>query len=88
MTTHVSITLFVHTWTDKAIGFCDVEAASRFEAPAVAPLWIPKLLIRNIDSLPDFTREENRQLEIEIPVWFAEKKALDPYCEELEDEAT
>lgn len=80
--TDVAVMLFVHTWTEKAIGFCDVEAESYLEHP-LEPLWIPKSVIINFDDLPDFTRDENRKLEIHLPQWKAENLGLDPYCEEI-----
>ncbi len=85
MTAYVSVTLFVHTWSEKALGFCHPEAESYTEGVgSLGPIWIAKYHIRNHDQLSDYTRPEYRQVEIEIPVWLAENKALDPYCEELD----
>ncbi len=82
---HVSVELFVHTWTDKAIGFCHPEAESYTQGVGpLGPIWIPKDYIRNHGALRDYTLPEYRQVEIEIPAWLAANKALDPYCEELE----
>lgn len=79
----VSVTLFVHTWSNKSIGFCDPEAESHTEVPEEL-IWIPKSLITNHDQLSDYTRDEYRQIEIEIEDWVAVEKGLDPYCEAME----
>lgn len=79
----VSVTLFLNTWTDKAMGFCDAEAESRGQALLTEPIWIPKSLIVNFDDLPDFTADQDTALEIHIEQWVAEQHGLDPYCDEI-----
>ena len=43
--------------------------------------------IRNLDAILDAIPSVQEKIEVEIPQWLAEKNGLDPYCEELEDEA-
>ncbi len=79
----VSVELFLHTWTEKCMGFCDPEAENRGQLGRSAPIWIAKSLIDNFDDLPDFTADQEASLEIHIPQWVAEDNGLDPYCEEI-----
>lgn len=80
----VAVSLFLHTWTQESMGFCDAEADSRFDIDsAKGPIWIAKSLIDNFDDLRDFTIDQESMLEIHIPQWVAEKNGLDPYCEEI-----
>jgi hypothetical protein len=78
MKTYVSVTLEFEVNRKKAMGF------SHPEGPGT--IWLPHSQIRNLDAILDGDLDHHSKIEVEIPQWLVERKGLDPYCEELEDE--
>jgi len=74
---HVSVTL---TYVTSSL------AAVAFEQPErMGILWIAKSLIQNHETFNAADYSNGDLMEVEIPAWVAEKKGLDPYCEEIEE---
>jgi len=82
-----SVTLEFQINTDEATGF--------YMPDTTDIVWIPHSQFENYeDYFPedegdhfDVKPSYHAMLEIHIPIWLAEKKSLESYCEEMEDEA-
>ena len=75
---YVTVTLEFTVRRSKALGFVHPDGPGT--------IWLPTSQIRNLDALFEGHLDRRQKIEVHIPQWLAERKALDPYCEELEDE--
>jgi len=74
---HVSVTLTYVTSSLAAIAFEQPESFGIF--------WLPKSQIQNHVTFNAADYGNGDLIEVEIPVWLAERHGLDPYCEEIEE---